>query len=65
VLTPAGLAAILLGMEVREMENETLVKENEYLKELLFRVLKSVDSCSITDDNLLEELNNILGENGW
>lgn len=47
------------------MENETLVKENEYLKELLFRVLKSVDSCSITDDNLLEELNNILGENGW
>jgi len=65
VLTRAGLAAILLGMEVREMENETLVKENEYLKELLFRVLKSVDSCSITDDNLLEELNNILGENGW
>lgn len=53
------------GMEVREMENSDLVDEVEYLKNLLTRVLRETDTGTITDEDLIVELNEVLGKFGW
>jgi hypothetical protein len=52
-------------MEVREMENADLIDEVEYLKNLLSRVLKETDTGTITDEDLILELNSVLGVHGW
>ena len=47
------------------MENSDLIDEIEYLKNLLSRVTQQFDTASITDDDLISELNSVLGENEW
>jgi hypothetical protein len=65
VLTPAAIAPILLGIGGQEMENADLIGEAEYLKNLLSRVLRETDTGTITDEDLIQELNTVLGVHGW
>ena len=47
------------------MENADLIGEAEYLKNLLSRVLRETDTGTITDEDLIQELNTVLGVHGW